>query len=241
MTTAATLAGDALGLLGVSDPTDAVAAEDATLALRVVNRIVDTSASEALMPVAVAYQSAPLTSGDADITIGLAGDLVISKPTKIETGAYVRSSGIDYPLRRVMRDEWAAIWDKSVTGIPQVFRYEPTTAVLGTLTFWPVPDSDYTAYLPLKSRLSAFADLTTDYDLPEGWDEYLTTALAIHLAPMYQREAPGSVIARMRAAKKLIKRLNVEIPQLALDSFLTGQAYSSGLGGGGGGDFLLVE
>lgn len=214
MTTANTLAADALGLLGVSDPTDSVAAEDATLSLRTLNRIVNALGVDSLMPVAITYQPVTLTASGSSVTIGTGGDVVVTRPTKIELGAYVRSGGVDYPLTKYNRDRWAAISDKSMEGIPRVYYFEQISAVLGRVNFWPVPDASYTAYLPLQSRLSSFADLTTSYSLPDGYDEYLTTSLAVHSAPLYNREAPASVIARMRSARRQIKRLNVQIPHL---------------------------
>jgi hypothetical protein len=214
MTTANTLTGDALGLLGVSDPTDAVAPEDATLGLRALNRIVDALGVDSLMPIAIAYQAVSLTAAGASLTFGTGGDVAVDRPTRIEMGAYVRSGGIDYTMEKFNRDRWAAISDKSQTGIPCFYFYEQVTAALGRLNFWPVPDAEYTAYIPLQSRLSAFADLTTEYSLPAGYDEYLTAALAAHMAPFYNREAPQSVVARMRIARRLIKRLNVQIPRL---------------------------
>jgi hypothetical protein len=212
VTTANTLAGDALGVLGVSDPTDSVAPEDATLGLRVLNRIVDSLGLDSLMPIATTYQAIPLSGGA--VTIGTGGDVVVTRPTRIEPGAYVRAGSIDHPLEKITRDRWAAIGDKSLTGVPMYYWYEPTTAVLGTINFWPVPDGAYTAYIPLQSRLSSFADLTTSYSLPDGYEEYLTCALAVHMAPFYNREAPASVIARMRVSRRLIKRLHVQIPRL---------------------------
>lgn len=245
MTTATTLATDALGSLGVVDPVEALESDDATFALRTLNRIVATMAADSLLSVATVYQSISLTAGDGDKTIGAAGEVAITKPTRIEVGGYVRWGTRDEPLTKLNRDQWAAISDKSAQGLPQYYYYEPTTAVLGTINFWPVPDGTYTAYIPLASRLTEFANLTTNYSLPEAVEEYLVTKLAIDLGPAYGREAPASVVARWRMAKKLVKRLNVRVPTLRLDELCAlsshpGDGIGSG-GDGGGGDFLQVE
>lgn len=243
MTTAATLAGDALGLLGITDPTDSVAAEDASLCLRTLNRVVDSLGADSLMPIATVYQTVALTAGDGSVTIGPAGDIVATRPTRIEAGAYVSTGALDQPLDKLTRDRWAAITDKAFQGVPCAYWYEPTTSVLGTINFWPVPDTTYTAYLPLQSRLSAFADLTTEYNLPDGYEEFLVAALAVYCAPYYNREAPQSVIARMKMARRLIKRLHVQIPHLSTAEIsalgMNGLTASSILSGGG--EFLLVE
>lgn len=235
MTTATTLVTHGLGLIGVVDPVEALEADDASFGLSTLNGIVDLMAADALLPVAVAFEPIALTAGNASVTIGLAGTVAVNKPTSIEVGGFIRSGTTDYPLKKITRDEWAHITDKSASGIPFYYTYEPTTAVLGTITFWPVPDGSYTAYLPLKSRLSAFADLTTEYSLPEGWEEYLKTSIAIHLAPSYGREASASVVARMRWAKKLIKRLNTRVPTLS-----TAELRAIGQPGLAGGGFSVL-
>lgn len=212
---ASTIIGDALGLINVVDPMEAIAAEDAALGLRTLNRLVNMLAADSLMPVAVAFQPVPLTAAGGTKTIGAAGDIVVTKPTKIEVGAYILSGTTSYPLHRLTREQWAKIPYKTQQGLPNCYWYEPTTAILGTVNFWPVPSSSCTAYLPLKSSLTAFANLTTEYSLPEGYEEYLLTALAVHSAPLYQRQASGDIAFRMKQAKKLIKRLNVRVPQLS--------------------------
>lgn len=229
MTTATTIITDALGQIGIVDPVEALEADDANLGLRVLNRLVDALGTDALIPVATTWQSVPLTSGS--MTIGAAGDIVVTRPTRIEVGAYVVSGDVSFPLEKLNRQQWGEIAVKGDTGIPRYYYYESQTAVLGTIKFWPAPDTTYTAYLPLKSRLSAFADLTTNYSLADGYDEFLTSTLAVKLAPFYNREAPGSVIAASRIAKRYIKRLNVQVPQLNVDELHRLGHCGSGCGG----------
>jgi hypothetical protein len=242
VTTATTIATDALGLIGITDPTDALEPEDANLALRVLNRLVDALGADSLFLLAVSYQAIPLTA--AEITIGAAGEIAVTRPSRIELGAYVRVVDVDYPLERLNRDRWGEIALKASTGVPRYFNYEATSAVLGTLKFYPAPEAVYTAYLPLKQRLSSFADLTTNYSLADGYEEYLVSTLAVMLAPYYHREAPPSVVARSRIAKRYIKRLNTQVPQMNVDDLhrLVHGGSDCGIGGGGdGGEYLLID
>jgi hypothetical protein len=237
MVQAATIIGDALGLLGVVDPVEALEAEDTALGLRTLNRRISTTNADGLMLVAAAFQSVALTGGDGTVTIGLLGDVAVTRPNRIELGAYLQSGDASYPLDQLNREQWGQVSSKAQTGMPRYFNYESGTAALGTLKFWPVPDGSYTAHLPIKTRLSSFAAASTSYELADAVEEYLVTSLAIDLAPNYGREAPGSVVARMRTAKTLIKRLNKQIPVLetpelqamtrhgtSLDDFINGAA-----------------
>lgn len=214
MPTANTIVADALGCIGVCDPTDAVAAEDASLGLRVLNRIVDGLGVENLMALATVFQPVTVNAGVASRTIGTAGDVAVSRPVRFELGAYVRVDGVDHSLTPLTRQQYGSISDKTSEGVPRHFYYEPTTSALGTIYFWPVPSTSVTCYMPIQTRLTQFADLTTTYGLADGYEGFLAAETAVKLAPFYNREAPGSVIAEARNLKRMIKRANFQVPQL---------------------------
>lgn len=215
MPTANTIIADALGCIGVVDPTDAVNSEDADLGLRILNRVADALGVQNLMTLAVVNQTVSLSAGVASRTIGLLGDVAVARPARFETGAYVRYDGIDTPLHELTRQQYASISDKDATGTPRAFYYEPTTSALGTIYFYPVPTVGVTCYMPIQTRLSQFTDLTTSYGLADGYEDFLVNESAIKLAPFYNREAPSSVVLAARAAKRAIKRLNAQVPQLS--------------------------
>jgi len=220
MPTANTIIADALGLIGVVDPTDAVAAEDASLGLRVLNRVIDSLGIEPSMALVVTFQAVPLVAGSASKTIGPSADVNVSCPVRIETGAYVRVGDIDYPLAALNREQWAELCDKATqTGTPGGVYFEPLSTTQARLNFWPIPDAICTAYLPLVQRVSQFAELTTNITLRDGYEEAFVTHLALALAPFYGREAPASVVHRSRVLKREIKRLNAQVPQLNTDEF----------------------
>lgn len=214
MPTANAIVADALGCIGVCDPTDAVAAEDASLGLRVLNRIVDGLGVENLMTLATVFQPVTVNAGVASRTIGTAGDVAVSRPVRFELGAYVRVDGVDHSLTPLTRQQYGSISDKTTQGVPRHFYYEPTTSALGTIYFWPVPSAAVTCYMPIQTRLTQFADLTTTYGLADGYEGFLTAETAVKLAPFYNREAPGSVIAEARNLRRMIKRANFQVPQL---------------------------
>lgn len=242
MPTANTIVADALGSIGVCDPTDSVAAEDADLGLRVLNRIVDGLGVENLMALATVFQPVSVGAGVSSQTIGLAGDVAVSRPVRFELGAYVRVDGVDHSLTPITRQQYGSISDKTSEGVPRHFYYEPTTSALGTIYFWPVPSTSVTCYMPIQTRLTQFADLTTAYGLADGYEGFLTAETAVKLAPFYNREAPGSVIAEARNLRRMIKRANFQVPQLSVSDLASiGHGGEGGAFSVTGGDFLAVE
>lgn len=217
MTTAAAIVTDALGLIGVTDPTDAAAAEDAALGLRVLNRRINALGLEPSIGLVVSFQAVPLIGGDSSKTIGTGADVNVTCPLRIETGAFIRVGGIDYPLEVAGRENWVDISIKSEAGIPCAVYFERTSTIQGRVTFWPTAQAACTAYLPLVQRTAQFPDLTTNVVLSDGYEEMLACDLAVALAPFYNREAPGSVIQRARVTKRLVKRMNAQTPQLDAD------------------------
>jgi hypothetical protein len=232
VTQASTIIADALGMIGVTDPTDSVPAEDAALGLRVLNRRINTMGLEPSLGLVVAFQAVPLIGGDSSKTIGTGADVNVECPVRIETGAFVRVDGTDHPLEVATRERWVDISIKSEAGIPCAVYFERTSSSQGRVTFWPTAQAACTVYLPLVQRTSQFAALGTDVTLSDGYEEMLTTDLAVALAPFYNREAPGSVIHRSRVTKRQIKRLNAQTPELSTDELQHavhgGSAYPPG-------------
>lgn len=217
MTTATTIVTDALGLIGVVDPVEAAQAEDADLSLRVLNRIIDGLGVVGSMAFASSFQTFTLPAGTSSRTIGTAGDWAVERPVSIGIGAYAVQNTIATKLEQWTAQEYTAITLKDATSdVPEGFHYQTTTAALGTLYFWPVPASDVSVVLPLVTRLSSFADLTTDYTLADGYETLFVYELAIKLAPHYNREAPASVIAEATRIRRQIQRVNRKVPVLSV-------------------------
>lgn len=53
--------------------------------------------------------------------------------------------------------------------------------------------------------LTKFALISTDIDLPEGYDEAIKTNLAVNMAPALGREAPASVMVRAQNGLDFIR------------------------------------
>lgn len=201
------------------------------LAFRRLNDMLDAWRIHQLLVYHVGHQSVALTSSMQTRTIGSGGQINVTRPTQIEIGSYVDVSGESYPLNPISRDQWAAIPDKTLAADrPYVYYYEPSSP-LGVVHFW--PQGTCTAYLALPTILTAFADLSTEYTLPPGYKRAIVLSLAEDLCRPFTRPIPQKLTADAGNARNLIKRSNLEVPELEMGSGLIGRGgYSAFLAGG---------
>ncbi len=217
MTTATEIIRAALGNLGIVAPGEAVKANDAEDCLAMLNDILDGWKVERLYAYctqAITY----ITPGETQtLTIGDGGQINIpERPERFEAGCFYRLSGIDYPLTSVNEAEYNAVPVKDVTALGEVcFWYEPTLP-LGSIKFYPRLVSNAQISLIAQQRMSAFADLTTDYTLPAGAKRALIFTLTEEAAPRYEREIPPTVAKNAANARRVFKRGNLTVPQLSV-------------------------
>ena len=210
-----------IGAIGISDTPEA---EESQLALRTLNRMLDSWLTRNLYAYHVKWQQITLTSSQESRTIGPSGQVNIARPAQIEVGSYVRVSGIDTELRVVSRDTWAAVEDKSLVGArPEIVYYEAASPI-GTLYFWPQADCD--VFLAIQTQLTQFADLTTAYTLPPGYEDAIILSLAERLCRPFSRAIPLSLANDARKARAAVKALNLNVPELdmPLGNGLRGQS-----------------
>lgn len=221
---------DAFKMLNVYQPGDPIAAADATDALRFLNLMIGQWAQTGLTIPAEARLVFPLVSGKGSstnpYTIGTGGDLNTTKPPNQSslTGAGLLLNASTPPVeipRGIMTNEgYDRQRIKNLTSalFTDVF-YLPTFAgSLGQLFLWPVP-TDLTNSLVLYTRtgLGTFADLTTVYSIPDGYDEALYAQLMKRLAIPYGRTLTEDQKDLARDSYATILRSNIQLSDLAND------------------------
>jgi len=224
VTTATQIITTALRHLGKLSAGASPSASELSDGLSDLNDLLETWATEPLM---LHYQSNEsfTLSGAQSYTIGSGGTFNTTRPVRI-LSAYVREGTTDYPVR-VMTDrmEYDRICQKATTGRPEVLYYEPTDP-LGTVFVYPVGDSTHTLYLNNQAQLTAFADVTTSYDLPPGYKSCLQYNLAVDIAPGYETEPSAIVVSRAMTTKASIKRMNRPSPVMTYSAAIpTRQTY----------------
>lgn len=212
MTTALQIIDRAYSLLGYKAAGETLSADDSDYALGALNSMVDAWNTQKLFILSVSNITATVTAQSATIGTGLTFDT--ARPTVIESGAFSRVSGIDYPLVQLDREAYERIPQKASTSdIPEFFYYDQAETG-ARVWFYPVPSS-VSVYLPVSTYLTGFADLSTDYTLAKGYRRALEYSLAEELAPGIKPLDP-LIMKQAVNARRSIKRTNAKVPSMSL-------------------------
>lgn len=203
----------ALKLLTVLDPTETMSPDDANDGLVMLNNMVDSWNLERLSIFTTGEVVASFNGASA--TIGPSMTFDTARPIRIES-AFYRKSGIDYPLEVIEIAAYNAIVLKTTAGdYPEVLFYDGG-APTGSVTVWPVPTSN-SYHLIVMQQLTAFADLDTTYDLPQGYARALMFKLCEEMATTYGKDIKPSITKIATSAYRALKRANIDAPRMDLD------------------------
>lgn len=216
MATAGDVISRALRLIGVATPGQALSGADADTGLEALNALVESMGLFRNLVPSLTEETFSLVSGTADYTIGASMTFNTELPIKLEESCFVRVSGIDYPLTVINGEEWADIPVKSAQGsIPDAVYFKRGTTS-GELRFYPEPGSNVEFHCRSWKTLTTYADDSTDFGLPAGYERMIAYNLAVEIAPEYGREAPVTVQRIATASRHGIEAAQAEIPKLKL-------------------------
>lgn len=211
MTTALQIINRAYFMLGFKAAGEALSADDANDALDVLNSMIDSWNTQSLSIVSVNEVVANVSGVSATIGEGLTFNTV--RPVSIAAGAFSRMNGVDYPMTELTRDQYANITLKTVSStFPQYFYYDGNTGT-ARVFFYPAPAGAVEVHLPVSVYLTEFADLAIDYPLVPGYRKALEYSLAEELAPGI-KDLSAMVVRQAANARRVIRRSNVDVPQL---------------------------
>lgn len=230
MTTANAIIRAALGKLGIVAPGESVKPNDAADCLQALNTIVDAWRLERLFAYATQTIDEAVPASTQGLEIGPTGDIVVTaRPERFEAGCYYSTGGTDYPLTQINEAQYNEIRVKQISTVGTLwFTYNPTLPE-GLIRFWPALSAAATLHLVVQVQLTAFADLTTDYGLPAGYERALIFTLAEEVAADYEREIPPTVARNAANARRLLKRGNHTVPQLSLCGTPGAQEFDSSI------------
>lgn len=179
-------------------------ANDLQLALRILNRMLDTWANDNLMVYASETQSFIMSAGVASYSTSL----LSARPVSI-AAMRVRISNIDYPVTFIDLDAWNAIPFKQAASIPTNCYYDPTYPN-GTMNFYPTPQAAYTCYVDTRDTFSGLT-LSTTLSLPPGYEGAIVDNLAVLLYPSFRNgDVPRDLRAAATESKAALKRTNYQ-------------------------------
>jgi hypothetical protein len=172
--------------------------------------------------------SVPLGTYNLNISQTVASTTInasFQRPLRINS-AFVRVSGIDYPVAILSLEDYEQIGLKSLNGPwPRALYYRASEPV-GTITYWPNPSSGE-MHMFCDTVLPQFNSLSDVVNLPQGYSLALRYSLAELMMPEYGRGAHDTAAMVMKFAaqgRALIKRSNMQPQQYSrFDSALAGR------------------
>lgn len=228
-----TTALDALGVYGVGET---LSAADASDGLRRLNAMMGSWAIQTMTMPVVARQVFDITANVGTYTIGSGATFNAPRPsTGLQHASLLlnaSSPAVEVPLTLLTEQMYQAISIKSQTSEqPTAVYFDPTfvTSGYGSIILWPIPTTatnDLVLYY--TQALTEFSTLTTEYQIPPGYEEALSYNLAVRLAAPHARPLPDEV--RRMAAMSLaqIKRTNTPMTDLSNDAAMIGGGWRGG-------------
>ena len=192
-------------------PGEPLSAEDAAFGFDTLNELVDELAAQNLC----LFQSV-LTSGvvsGATITLGTGAWSAITVGDDIVSG-----TADNLAMDPITMQQYNEIYQPAVTGRPTCWAPDG----LATVYFYPVP-TGHTIKLQTRATVSRFADQSTPYTAPDGWQAALAASLAVRLAPTLIGTTPADLLRAENRCMGAVSRYKPKI--LNSDTFNKQRAY----------------
>ena len=167
-------------VIGKGETPDDDESADGLVAL---NSMLDSFSIERLNVYYIVSETLTMVASTATYTMGSGGDLNTTRPTRVEDSCFIRYNAIDFPLRLVDEEAYAALAAKTVASNVPMYLFVDYQNPLVRLTFYPVPsDSAAVAHIKSWNQLQQFATLTDALALPPGYEEMIAFNLSVRWA-----------------------------------------------------------
>ncbi len=184
------------------------------------NGLLDAWRNERLMCLATQDEPLTLVSGQASYTIGSGGDLNTNRPVRIDR-AYVIYQSISFPVDIYTDAQFQAIPYKLQAGTFPTILYYAADMDSGHLWPWPICNTTgVELHVVTWTPMISFSTVATTSNLAPGWADALTFALAIMLAPEYEKPVSPDLREMAKNAKKWIQTVNSVTPVSTFDGTL---------------------
>jgi hypothetical protein len=210
-----------LRMIGEKARGDTLSSSEQTECLEELNTFMDSCANERLLCYTIEQNSLALTSSTNSYTVGTNGAFAITRPVRIVDPCFVRdSSGFDTPVTVLNTEQYAEIVDKnSGYTVPDALYYDTGFSATSTATLfvYPSPSGSLTLFVNSWKQLGTFANLSTTVLLPPGYQLFIESNFAIHLAAGQTNVSPE--VARIaRESKAAIRGVNLPSPVMRVES-----------------------
>lgn len=220
-----------LRTIGVLASGETASSDEMSDSFTVLNNMINTWGTERLTIYTVARSVFDLSASTQEYTIGTGGTFNIVRPVWIEGASIITnksasaSEKVELPLTSALTpSKWQDVTIKGITSTyPSEFYYDKAWAAgLGKISVWPIPDNaNVQLVLYTPTALTEFADLTTAYTFPPGYEEAMRYQLCLRIAPEFGVDLSPDV--RLLASQTFanIKRVNATPNTLGIDAALT--------------------
>jgi len=216
-----------LRLIGAIAPGESIPDDEAQDALTALQAMFDSFAAQRLTIYQIEEALHLLVSGTQTYTIGPGGNINRARPMSIYGAAWVQNLGqqseLELPITVFSTQDWQRLPSKETTSTLPLGVYYDRAYPLGNLSLFPiVTGSSSAVYLKLylPTAITGFANLTTAYAFPPGYDEAIVYNLALRLAPEWGLEVPSGVATMAAEFLGNVKRSNEILEVLFVDGAL---------------------
>ena len=178
----------ALRLIGVLRPNQVASSDSIETGQEALNLLIQSWVADGLQLWVLKAQLHPLTADTQSYTVGLSGNIAISRPDKIDTIIYRDAAGTyDRPLERLTRNEYYSLSSKQTKGVPVSFFYD-SQLTNGVLYLWPYPLTVTTEkILIIYQKPFDYMDLAADtFEFPDWYFNAIKWGLAYQLCQEYE-------------------------------------------------------
>jgi len=180
--------------------------------------------TEKLMIYCFLNENFDLTPTVGTYTIGPSGNFNTTRPQKIDK-AWIRFTpsslmAYDFPLEIVSTEKYQDIFMKAIQVTYPLYLYYNPTMPTGTIQLWPLPNSACKLGISQWQQISAFANLTTDIELPPGYLSAMAYGLAVEMLPEYPCPNADLLIQKALDTKENLQSVNLELTPLKTDNAL---------------------
>lgn len=156
--------------------------------------------------------SVTLVAGTATYTLGLAGTVVMSKPTQVVDAYYEDADGNRRPLTPLAWADWLRLSQVTQQGAINSY-FVNKQATLLSVSFWLVPDTTAatgTGHLLLRRQVTNFTNVTEDMNFPAEWRIALRWGLADELSTGQPQAIMDRCQQRAMAYRTALEDFDVE-------------------------------
>lgn len=148
-------------------------------------------------------------------TLGTAGTLGATRPVYIESANVVLTIGTETdrrPLEIINAKKWAEVEAQTDTSVRPRVLYCDYAFPAAQVNLNPLPKVSMGLELFTWQQLQAFASLTDTFAMPQGYDSALIDALAIEIAPQFNKQVTKDMQALAAQSLAAIQSKNIMLP-----------------------------